>query len=97
MVSRRAKHLLLLSRSGPEHEAAINLLEELKHDAVQVQAPACDISKEGILASVLAECANVLPPIKGCIQGTMVLKVSRTIDSHGAGETDRDRMPCLKT
>ncbi|KAL8855884.1 MAG: hypothetical protein Q9178_007504 [Gyalolechia marmorata] len=74
MVSRRAKHLLLLSRSGPKHEAAINLLEELKHDGVQVQAPACDISKEGILASVLAEYANVLPPIKGCIQGSMVLK-----------------------
>ena len=76
MVDRGAKNLILLSRAGPRTEPAIALLEELKHKDVNVVVPACDVSNVQALASVLRECQISKPPIKGCIQGSMALKVS---------------------
>lgn len=75
MMSRGAKHLLLLSRSGTKDEAATALLDELKENGVNAAAPPCDISDEAALVSVLAKYAQAFPPVKGCIQGSMVLKV----------------------
>ncbi|KAK2612526.1 hypothetical protein QQS21_001464 [Conoideocrella luteorostrata] len=74
MVDRGAKHLLLLSRSGPKSEAANTLVEELCRKGVQVCHPACDIASEDAIAGVLKEVAITMPTIKGCIQGAMVLK-----------------------
>ncbi|KAL8893510.1 MAG: hypothetical protein Q9192_005191 [Flavoplaca navasiana] len=74
MMSRKAKHLLLLSRSGAKEGAAIALLNELNERGVKAIAPVCDISDEAAVASALAECAETFPPIKGCIQGSMVLR-----------------------
>ncbi|KAL8726146.1 MAG: hypothetical protein Q9166_006903 [cf. Caloplaca sp. 2 TL-2023] len=74
MTSRRAKYLLLLSRTGAKDEAAVSLLEELKEKGVNVAAPACDISDERTLVSILKQYAETFPPIKGCIQGAMVLR-----------------------
>lgn len=76
MMGRGAKYILLLSRSGAKDEVAIALLEELEENKVQVAAPACDISNEDTLISVLRELTKGFPPIKGCIQGSMVLRVS---------------------
>lgn len=75
MVSRGARHLFLLSRSRPHNETAYILLEELKSRGVQVEAPACDVTITESLSKVLSECAKTTPAIKGCIQGSMVLKV----------------------
>jgi len=76
MMGRKAKHLVLLSRSGAKGEAALALLADLEKNGVEVEASACDIGNEKDLVSVLTHCAKTLPPIKGCIQGSMVLKVS---------------------
>ena len=78
MMSRKARHLVLLSRSGAKGKAALALLEDLKKNGLTVEAPACDIGNEKDLASVLTHCAKKLPPIRGCIQGSMVLKVCCT-------------------
>lgn len=51
------------------------LCKALKDDGVHVEAPACDVTKADSLMSVLAHCAESMPPIKGCIQASMVLKV----------------------
>lgn len=77
MATRGAKNLILLSRSGPRTDAARTLVEELRAQGVQVEAPACDVTCTDSLSTVLAHCAHTMPPIKGCIQGTMVLKVSK--------------------
>jgi NAD(P)-dependent dehydrogenase (short-subunit alcohol dehydrogenase family) len=77
MVRRGARHLLLLSRSGATKPAAIQLLNELKGEGVEVWAPACDITDAEALASVLSQSARSMPPIKGCIQAAMVLKVGQ--------------------
>ncbi|KAL8721434.1 MAG: hypothetical protein Q9225_001879 [Loekoesia sp. 1 TL-2023] len=76
MVGRKAKYLLLLSRSGANGEAAATLLKELEDTGVHAEIPLCDISSEEVLISVLARYTKTLPPIKGCIQASMVLKDS---------------------
>lgn len=83
MMTRKAKHLVLLSRSGAKGEAALSLLADLAKNGVEVEAPPCDIGNEKDVVSVLTHCAKTLPPIKGCIQGSMVLKVS-CITHNGA-------------
>lgn len=75
MMSRGAKFLLILSRSGPCGEASSSLLVDLKAKGLNVVAVPCDISDRRALSSVITRHARDLPPIKGCIQGSMVLKV----------------------
>ena len=78
MAKRGAKNLILLSRSGPKSQAAVDLLKELRALGVRVEAPRCDVSSAESLFAALQEC-TALPPIKGCIQGAMVLKVSKSL------------------
>ncbi|KAL4860853.1 hypothetical protein BDV12DRAFT_208748 [Aspergillus spectabilis] len=75
MASLGAKNLILLSRSGPQSDAAQRLLGQLEGQGVRVAAPRCDVTSSDALASVLQECRD-WPPIRGCIQGTMVLQDS---------------------
>ncbi|KKA17425.1 hypothetical protein T310_8709, partial [Rasamsonia emersonii CBS 393.64] len=73
MADMGARHLILLSRSGPKSEAAQELLKQLEAMGVRVKAPRCDVTSQDALSAALAECRD-LPPIRGCIQGTMVLQ-----------------------
>ncbi|KAL4875010.1 hypothetical protein BJY04DRAFT_233116 [Aspergillus karnatakaensis] len=73
LVSRGARHLLLLSRSGasdPEMQAFLLTLRGL---GVTVATPACDITDLSALQAAVHEAQAQLPPIKGCIQAAMVL------------------------
>ncbi len=75
MVSRGARHLILLSRSGLSAPAAQSLADELGGLGVTVAAPSCDVSDDKALKSALGECTRLgMPPVKGCIQGAMVLR-----------------------
>lgn len=76
MVQRGAKNLILLSRSGAKDASAKSFLECLKDQGVNVVAPACDIVDKESLSKALTECSIRMPPIKGCIQSTMVLQDS---------------------
>lgn len=73
MVSKGARHLILLSRTGATTAAAAKLVDSLKQDGVNVAAPKCDVSNESSLSSVLQEYAHTMPPIKGCINSAMAL------------------------
>ena len=75
MASRNARNLVLLGRQGAQSVPAKQLLEELRSQGVTIAAPACDVIDRDALADVLSECKRTMPPIKGCIVGTMVLKV----------------------
>lgn len=88
-MSRGARHLLLLSRSGPQGDDALTLLEELKTKGVDAVSPPCDISDESALKDVLARYGKILPPIKGCIQGSMVLKVRRLSSTPNYVQTNK--------
>lgn len=74
MVSRGAKNLAILSRSGAKNQSAIRLVEELEAKGCRVVSPVCDVSNRDAVLKALESCKS-LPPIKGCIQGAMHLKV----------------------
>ncbi|KAB8227946.1 uncharacterized protein BDW43DRAFT_316356 [Aspergillus alliaceus] len=73
MASRGAKNLILLSRRGAQSEDAKDLVRQLKELKIQVATPACDITDIDVLSEVIARCRRTMPPIKGCVQGTMVI------------------------
>lgn len=76
MVVRGAKQQLLLSRSGNKSRGASKLCAELKALGATVHIPSCDISDSQALKAVLQHHQSVGPPIRGCVQGAMVLKAS---------------------
>ena len=75
MVYVGARNLILLSRSGPQSQAARDLIQELEAMSVRIKAPKCDLTSARALSTALEECSE-LSLVKGCIQGTMVLQVS---------------------
>lgn len=76
MCRHGAKNLVLLSRSGPKSDTAKQLVTKLENEGVRVYAPTCDISNaEAVKAAVTNVEAN-MPPVKGCIQASMVVEVS---------------------
>ncbi|KAL7940182.1 hypothetical protein V8C42DRAFT_363657 [Trichoderma barbatum] len=72
----RTKHLIFISRSGAASESAQELVQELEATGCSVHVFACDVSDEASLSSVVDLCKAKLPEIKGCVQGSMVLKDS---------------------
>jgi short-subunit dehydrogenase len=74
MVDRNAKNLVLLSRSGPHYDTARAFLKELRAKGVHVEAPPCDVTDENAVRRVFEE-LTAMPPIRGCIQGSMVRNV----------------------
>lgn len=81
MVKERgAKNLILLSRSGLQKEAVSTMIGELSQTGAVVVAPECDICDGLGLKATLEKYQGTMPPIAGCIQASMVLKVS--LDSH---------------
>ena len=76
MVEERGcKNLLLLSLSGLKSEVAIRTVKELRQTGARIEAPPCDITKIDILRNTLRKYAYDMPPIGGCIQGSMILRV----------------------
>ena len=76
MVERGARNLLLLSRSGKNSDTARQLVAELESQGVSVLTPKCDVSNTVQLKRLLQNAAENMPPIKGCIQATVALRVS---------------------
>ncbi|KAK1139414.1 hypothetical protein N8T08_000777 [Aspergillus melleus] len=74
MASRGARHLILLSRSGPSTSTAQALVKELKDMGVKVATPKVDISNICRLEQTLAHLSATMPPIRGCIQATVALR-----------------------
>ena len=76
MAGRGAKNLILLSRRGPVQDAAKQLVQELELTCDNVATPVCDVTDSEALRDAIEKCLATMPPVRGCIQGSMVLKVS---------------------
>jgi hypothetical protein len=74
MVGRGARHLILLSRYGPRTQAHAEFLRELDGEHVHVETPPCDISDADSLERAMMDLGPRMPPIKGCVQSSMVLR-----------------------
>lgn len=93
MASQGASNLILLSRSGPVDEASKELLKHLEGVCKSVVTPVCDVADSTALRNSIAKCLESMPPIKGCIQCSMVLKVRKewtqlSIQSAESDSTD---------
>ncbi|KAH8879971.1 reducing type I polyketide synthase [Thozetella sp. PMI_491] len=72
MVSSNARNLVLLSRSGPRTKVAQEFLAELRSQGVRAEAPVCDVTDLKAMKKSFLEDLADMPPVKGCIQGSMV-------------------------
>ncbi|KAL4862002.1 hypothetical protein BDV12DRAFT_203449 [Aspergillus spectabilis] len=74
LLSHGARHLAFISRSGDSKDEARLFLDQLRRHDCDARAYACDIFDRERLLSTLANCSSEMPPIKGLIQCSMVLK-----------------------
>ena len=75
MANHGAKNLIVTSRSANAEEKARPFLSEMDKIGCKVKAIGCDISDESDLQKALDTCVREMPPIRGVIQGAMVLQV----------------------
>ena len=74
LARRGAKHIVFLSRSATVHEAGQETIAKLKLLGCTSHVFQCDVSNETRLLEVITRVRETLPPIKGCIQCSFVLK-----------------------
>lgn len=83
MVEHGAKHLVLVNRSGLSTDAAQSTVGMLREMGAEIAVRGCDISDEQAFRTMYKEISQTFPPIKGAIQGTMILRVSyRDVRCH---------------
>ncbi|KAI0453135.1 hypothetical protein F5B21DRAFT_505692 [Xylaria acuta] len=73
MAEHDARHIAFISRTGSARQEAKDLLERLRALGVDARAYAGDIADKPRLQEILEEIAATMPPIRGVIQGAMVL------------------------
>ena len=76
MASNGAKQLIVPSRSGAASKAAMEVVSELTKMGVRIVTPRCDISVASSVHTILEDYAQLMSPIRGCINATMVLRDS---------------------
>ncbi|KAF1829172.1 reducing type I polyketide synthase [Decorospora gaudefroyi] len=73
MVEHGGKHLILLSRSAANGPNSSSLKMELSTLGAQIMLKNCDAADMASLKTVLAECNESMPPVRGIVHGGMVL------------------------
>ncbi|KAB2573735.1 Lovastatin diketide synthase mokB [Lasiodiplodia theobromae] len=75
LVERGAKNILVLSRHAESH-ANVSFLDEMRSMGTNMLALNVDISNAQSLAEAIDTASKTMPPVKGVIQGAMVLQDS---------------------
>jgi len=73
LADRGARHLILVSRRGPDNDEAQTALARLERRGVRIMARACDVTDKAALITVLEQAARELPPLKGIVHAAMVI------------------------
>ena len=84
LVEKGAKHLILISRSGPTSDQAKAALNNFKKHGIKVLASACDVSDKKALKKLLAQCEIDMPQLKGIIHSAAVIDdgLARNLDQQ---------------
>lgn len=77
MAEHGARSLVFVNRSGLAKEDAKSTVKELEDKGVQVMVHACDISDETQAQRMVIDTSRCAPPVRGVIQGAMILKASK--------------------
>ncbi|OGM42335.1 hypothetical protein ABOM_007875 [Aspergillus bombycis] len=73
MAENGARHIAFISRSGAARTEGKKVLDTLKQAGVEAKAYAGDVADKVQLRSILHDISHSMPPIRGVIQGAMVL------------------------
>ncbi len=73
LAEKGARHLILISRSGPASDEAKAALQQLEQQGVAVLAKSCDITDKASLEQLLTEASETLPPLKGVVHAATVI------------------------
>jgi len=76
MVSKGAKTIVLISRSGSVTGRVKDLVEELGAAGANIVVRPCNVVKRAEVDDLINVQLKHLPPIRGVVHGTMVLRVS---------------------
>jgi acyl transferase domain-containing protein len=77
MVAQGARYLVLASRSARMEGAVADLsrdLQEQETEKVTIAVKACDVADADSVRRLMTQCGEELPPVRGCIHATMVLR-----------------------
>jgi NADPH:quinone reductase-like Zn-dependent oxidoreductase len=75
MVAQGARNLVLASRSGKADGAVADLVNDLQQTAkANIAVKACDVADARNVEDLMMQCREQLPPIRGCVHATMVLR-----------------------
>jgi len=74
MVRKGARNLIYVSRRGASSPEAAALILELETSGVRTRVIQCDIADEERLSKLLSSALNTMPPLRGVIQGAMLLQ-----------------------
>ncbi|KAJ2991427.1 hypothetical protein NUW58_g284 [Xylaria curta] len=80
MVDLGVRNLIVTSRSGPVEKSAKTLVADLQREGVNIAALVCDITDKGALKSAISFCLSTMPPVRGCIQASMILNDNKFSD-----------------
>ncbi|MEQ1485778.1 type I polyketide synthase [Methyloglobulus sp.] len=73
LASKGARHLVLISRSGPVSEEAKTAINQLEQQGVAVLAVSCDVTDKNAIALLLNKIAKEMPPLKGIVHAATVI------------------------
>ncbi|AUL48315.1 beta-ketoacyl synthase [Bordetella trematum] len=73
LAEKGARHLVLISRSGPSTDSAREAITALTAAGVQVHAAACDVTDRQALAQLLAKLPAGMPPLRGIVHAAVVI------------------------
>jgi phthiocerol/phenolphthiocerol synthesis type-I polyketide synthase C len=83
LVSRGARYLALMSRSGAATPLSQNALDEFAAAGVTVTAIACDVADGDALKSAMSSLDASMPPLRGVVHAAMVIEDALIRDMNG--------------
>jgi enoyl-[acyl-carrier-protein] reductase (NADH) len=96
MVGAGARHILLVSRSGSVTGKVKDLVEELAAVGAITIVRRCNVASRSEVDSLVKNQLEGLPPVRGVVHGTMVLRVSFVYTPRSPTITNGSRMFCTR-
>jgi len=78
MVRKGARHIVLVSRSGSVTGKVMELVDELAAVGAHIAVRRCNVANKEEVDNLVSAGLEGLPPVRGIVHGTMVLRVSFT-------------------
>ncbi|MVW79802.1 type I polyketide synthase [Bordetella sp. 02P26C-1] len=73
LAEQGARHLVLVSRSGPASDTAQAAIAQLQHQGVNVYATACDVTDAHAVRDLMQYIRANMPPLRGVVHAAMVI------------------------